>query len=249
VSNPDEPIENEFLIGGNEQRAIVLVDYDSSWPVRFQGERAKLTTALGTEAIRIEHIGSTAVPGLAAKPIIDVLVTVADIENEPRYLPALQRAGYVLRAHEPGHRMLRTPELGVHVHILPDGDPAVRHSVDYRAAFGLEFRVVLCAQALTTPLLNSASPVSVRDAPYWRQSAVVLSGGCVVGCTGLVAVRSVAASGGPRLGEIPGSCTAKEAGSPAVTNGTPGWGSFCKDPLPADNARHKPDHRRPRDRQ
>lgn len=93
MSNPDEPIENEFLIGGNERRAIVLVDYDSSWPVRFQDERAKLTTALGTEAIGIEHIGSTAVPGLAAKPIIDVLVTVADIEDEPGYLPALQRAG------------------------------------------------------------------------------------------------------------------------------------------------------------
>jgi len=68
VSNPDKPIENEFLIGGNERRAIVLVDYDPSWPVCFQDERAKLTMALGTEAIGIEHIGSTAVPGLAAKP-------------------------------------------------------------------------------------------------------------------------------------------------------------------------------------
>ena len=125
MSNPGEPIENEFLIGGNERRAIVLVDYDPSWPVRFQDERAKLTTALGTEAIRIEHIGSTAVPGLAAKPIIDVLVTVADIEDEPGYLPALQRTGYILRVREPGHRMVRTPELDVHVHIWPDGDPAV----------------------------------------------------------------------------------------------------------------------------
>ena len=50
MSNPDKPIENEFLIGGNERRAIVLVDYDSSWPVCFQDERAKLTMALGTEA-------------------------------------------------------------------------------------------------------------------------------------------------------------------------------------------------------
>jgi GrpB-like predicted nucleotidyltransferase (UPF0157 family) len=57
VGNPGEPIENEFSIGGNERRAIVLVDYDPSWPVRFQDERAKLTTALGTEAIGIEHIG------------------------------------------------------------------------------------------------------------------------------------------------------------------------------------------------
>jgi GrpB-like predicted nucleotidyltransferase (UPF0157 family) len=125
VSKPDEPVEQEFLIGGNEQRAIVLVDYDPSWPVRFQDELAKLRTALGTESTGIEHIGSTAVPGLAAKPIIDVLVTVADIEDEPRYLPALQRAGYVLRVREPGHRMVRTPGLDVHVHIWPYGDPAV----------------------------------------------------------------------------------------------------------------------------
>src|SRR5665213_3650344 len=80
----------------------------------------------------IEHIGSTAVPGLAAKPIIDVLVTVADIEDEPRYLPALQRAGYVLRVREPGHRMVRTPGLEVHVHIWPDGDPAVTAYLAFR---------------------------------------------------------------------------------------------------------------------
>ena len=132
MSNPDEPVANEFLIGGNERRAIVLVDHDSSWPVRFQDERAKLTTALGTEAIGIEHIGSTAVPGMVAKPIIDVLVTVADIEDEPRYLPELQRAGYVLRVREPGHRMVRTPGLDVHVHILPDGDPAVTAYLAFR---------------------------------------------------------------------------------------------------------------------
>ena len=132
MSNPEEPIENEFLIGRNERRAIVLVDYDPRWPVRFLDERAKITTALGAEAIRIEHIGSTAVPGLAAKPIIDVLVTVAVLEDEPRYLPALQRAGYVLRVREPGHRMMRTPELDVHLHILPDVDPAVTAYLAFR---------------------------------------------------------------------------------------------------------------------
>jgi GrpB-like predicted nucleotidyltransferase (UPF0157 family) len=132
VSNSEEPVENDFLIGGNERRDIVLVDYDRSWPSRFQDEWAKITTALGTEAIRIEHIGSTAVPGLAAKPIIDVLVTVADTQDEPRYLPALQRAGYVLRVREPGHRMVRTPELDVHVHIWSDSDPAVTAHLAFR---------------------------------------------------------------------------------------------------------------------
>lgn len=108
------------------------MDYDPSWPVRFQDERAKIMAALGAEAIRIEHIGSTAVPALAAKPIIDVLATVADIEDQPRYLPALQRAGYVLRVREPGHRMVRTPELDVHVHIWPDVAPAVTRYLAFR---------------------------------------------------------------------------------------------------------------------
>jgi GrpB-like predicted nucleotidyltransferase (UPF0157 family) len=132
VSKSGEAVENEFLIGGNERRDIVLVDYDPSWSARFEDQRAKITTALVAEATRIEHIGSTAVPGLAAKPIIDVLVTVADVEDEPRYLPALQRAGYVLRVREPGHRMVRTPELDVHVHVWSEQDPAATAHLAFR---------------------------------------------------------------------------------------------------------------------
>lgn len=115
MSNSDEPVDTEFLIGRNERRDIVLVDYDRSWPARFHDEWAKITTAPGTEAISI-----------------DVLVTVADIADEPRYLPAPQHAGYVLRVRELGHRMVRTPELDVHVHIWSDGDPAVTAHLAFR---------------------------------------------------------------------------------------------------------------------
>jgi GrpB-like predicted nucleotidyltransferase (UPF0157 family) len=132
VSDSDENGDDEFLIGGRERRDVVLLDYDPSWAARFEHERVKITKALGAEAMMIEHIGSTAVPGLAAKPIIDVLVTVADVADEPGYLPALQRAGYVLRVREPAHRMVRTPELDVHVHVWPDGDPAVTAHVAFR---------------------------------------------------------------------------------------------------------------------
>ena len=62
-------------------------------------------------------------PGLAAKPILDVLVTVRDITADEDYVDALVAAGYVLRVREPGHRLVRTPERDVHVHILEDGDP------------------------------------------------------------------------------------------------------------------------------
>src|SRR5438876_1020098 len=92
------------LIGGREKREIVIVDYDSCWPARYERARARVRHALGSLALRIEHIGSTAVPGLAAKPIVDVLVTVADPEDETLTVPALEAAGYELRVREPGHR-------------------------------------------------------------------------------------------------------------------------------------------------
>jgi GrpB-like predicted nucleotidyltransferase (UPF0157 family) len=127
VSNSGEPVDDEFLIGGNERRDIVVVDYDLSWPARFEVVRAKITTAFGAEAMRIEHVGSTAVPGPAAKPIIDVLVTVADVEDEPRYLPALQGAGYVLRVREPGHRLVRAADGDVTAGLVGDRPLDHRH--------------------------------------------------------------------------------------------------------------------------
>lgn len=111
---------NETLIGGVERRPILIVDYDSSWPVRFQEHAVRISAALGAKALDIQHVGSTSVPGLAAKPIIDIVVTVADSGDEPGYLPALIEAGYVLRVREPDwhqHRMLRTPQRDVHIHV------------------------------------------------------------------------------------------------------------------------------------
>ena len=105
------------LIGGREHRRIVLVRYDPEWAARFERERRRISAALGSRALRIDHIGSTAIVGLVAKPIVDIDVSVADVEDEAAYLPALESAGYRLRVREPGHRMLRTPELDVHVHV------------------------------------------------------------------------------------------------------------------------------------
>lgn len=115
------------LIGGREQREIVIVGYDPEWPRRFERERERIEAALGSVARRIEHVGSTSVPGLAAKPIVDVLVAVDDADDEPAFGPALERAGYELRVREPGHRMYRTPQRDVHVHLWPDGPEVARH--------------------------------------------------------------------------------------------------------------------------
>ncbi|MGO9753270.1 MAG: GrpB family protein [Solirubrobacteraceae bacterium] len=120
------------LVGGREQCGIVIVDYDSGWPARFETERARVRQALGVQALRIEHIGSTAVPGLAAKPIIDLLVTVEDPEDESRTVPRLTAAGYELRVREPGHRMFHTPDRDVHVHIWGEDDPEVARCLRFR---------------------------------------------------------------------------------------------------------------------
>lgn len=120
------------LIGGREKRSIVIVAYDRGWPARFELERERVQGALGPAAIRIEHVGSTAVPGLAAKPIIDVLVTVEDPDDEAVTLAALEAVGYELRVRERGHRMFRTPERDVHVHIWRDSDPEVTRYLRFR---------------------------------------------------------------------------------------------------------------------
>ena len=108
------------LIGGQERREIRIAPYDRSWPQRFRVEQERIVVALGSLALRVDHIGSTSVIGLAAKPIIDIDLTVADPDNEDDYLPQLFAAGYLLRVREPGHRMLRTPDLDVHVHVCAE---------------------------------------------------------------------------------------------------------------------------------
>jgi len=123
------------LIGGVEKREIVIVDYDLHWPKEFEQHAQCIAVALGGAALRIEHIGSTAVPGLAAKPIIDMLVVVADSAKESIYLPQLQAAGYVLRVREPDwneHRMFRTPEKNVHVHIYSLGCQEIERYLTFR---------------------------------------------------------------------------------------------------------------------
>jgi GrpB-like predicted nucleotidyltransferase (UPF0157 family) len=129
VSN--DPIEErlqEVLIGEIEPQNIIVSDYDPAWPERFRREDARIRAALGKAALSVEHIGSTSVPGLAAKPIVDILLVVEDSGDETSYLPALEAAGYVLRVREPDldeHRMFRTPAKDVHVHVFSPGSQEI----------------------------------------------------------------------------------------------------------------------------
>jgi GrpB-like predicted nucleotidyltransferase (UPF0157 family) len=119
------------LIGGRERVDIMLVPHDTAWAPRFARLRADLVRELAGIAVRVEHIGSTAVPDLVAKPIIDVQVGVPDPDDEARLTPRMQALGYHLRVRERGeHRMYRAPARDVHVHMwAADSDHERRHLV------------------------------------------------------------------------------------------------------------------------
>lgn len=124
-----------MLIGGVEKREIVIYDYDPRWPEIFEAHATLIREALGKTALAIEHIGSTAVPGLAAKPIVDILLAVADSADESAYLPKMEGAAYVLRVREPEfheHRMFRTPARDVHVHVFSHGCLEIHRLLDFR---------------------------------------------------------------------------------------------------------------------
>lgn len=104
------------LVGGIERRDLALTPYDPQWPTAYAGHERRIRAAVGPAA-RVEHTGSTSVPGLPAKPIIDILVLVDDITAEEDYLEQLLAAGYELRTREPGHRLVRTSDRDVHVHV------------------------------------------------------------------------------------------------------------------------------------
>jgi GrpB-like predicted nucleotidyltransferase (UPF0157 family) len=112
-------------------RTIAIEEYDPAWADRFDAVSAVLRDALGPLAIDVQHVGSTSVPGLAAKPIIDIDLMVADAEDESRYIPPLDRLGYWLVLREPwwhGHRMLVDVDEDVHLHVWPQGAPEpIRH--------------------------------------------------------------------------------------------------------------------------
>jgi GrpB-like predicted nucleotidyltransferase (UPF0157 family) len=103
---------------------IQIVNYDPEWPKLYEREAERIQTALGDRVLLLEHVGSTSVPGLAAKPKIDILLVVLNTADEPAYVPALEVAGYVLRIREPDwyeHRMFKGPDTDINLHVYSSG--------------------------------------------------------------------------------------------------------------------------------
>lgn len=116
-------------------RPLEVVDYDPSWPQVYEREAAKIRIALGDRIRLLEHAGSTSVPGLAAKPLIDIVLAVDDSAAEATYVPALEAAGYVLRIRELDwyeHRMLRGYEPAVNLHVFSLGCEEIGRMLAFR---------------------------------------------------------------------------------------------------------------------
>lgn len=117
--------------GATPETTFEIVEYDATWPATYASVAAQITETLGWRALQVEHVGSTAVPGLPAKPVIDVDLVVADPADEDAYVPALVATGFVLRVREPWwweHRMLRLDAPRTNLHVFgPDAPEPVRH--------------------------------------------------------------------------------------------------------------------------
>lgn len=132
------------LVGGSQRRQrdpVAIVPYDPAWPARFAAWRERLAGALGPVARRIDHIGSTAVPRLPAKPVIDIQVSVPDVDDEAAFVPAIERLGVALRSRELGHRYFRPAghrAREVQVHVCPAGSEWERRHLLFRDYLGAD---------------------------------------------------------------------------------------------------------------
>src|SRR5215472_480818 len=114
---------------------IDLREYDPEWPALFLREADRVRAALGERVLMLEHVGSTSVPKLAAKPIIDMLLAVADSPDEPAYVPAMEAVGYVLHIRQPEwhqHRLLKGPDTNINLHVFSVGCPEIDRMLLFR---------------------------------------------------------------------------------------------------------------------
>jgi GrpB-like predicted nucleotidyltransferase (UPF0157 family) len=113
----------EVTVGAVQQlsKPIEVREYDPEWPALYEREQARIRAVLGDRVVRLAHAGSTSVPGLPAKPVIDIVLEVPNSAEEPEYVPDMEAAGYVLQIREPDwfeHRLFKGPDTNVNLHVF-----------------------------------------------------------------------------------------------------------------------------------
>ena len=133
---PEEQLRASRIDGSlPSTEPVVLVEYDPEWPRLYAREEARIREALGETALQVEHVGSTSIPGLAAKPIVDIVLVVPDSADEPAYVPALEATGYVHRIREPDwfeHRVLKGIDPKVNLHVFSPDCAEVERMLRFR---------------------------------------------------------------------------------------------------------------------
>ncbi len=131
--SPPPPGADPWVPGAHPATGVEVSEPDPSWPRQYDELAGRIRAALGWRVLQLEHVGSTAVPGLAAKPVIDIDLTVADPGREQAYVPALEAIGFALVIREPwwyGHRMLTTGEPRCNLHVFGfDSPEPLRHRI------------------------------------------------------------------------------------------------------------------------
>jgi GrpB-like predicted nucleotidyltransferase (UPF0157 family) len=115
--------------------AIHLSPYNPGWASHFQWLSIQKRDALSEKVLLLEHVGSTSVPGLCAKPIIDMVLAVSNSADEPSYIPPLREKEFVLRIREPEwfeHRMLKTPRFDSNLHVFSVGREEIHRMIAFR---------------------------------------------------------------------------------------------------------------------
>lgn len=132
----DEHLD-KLTVGGAQRltQPIEIREYDPEWPRLYAREEARIRSVLGDRAVRLEHAGSTSVPGLPAKPIVDIVLEVPDSADEAAYAPDMEAAGYVVRIREPEwfeHRVFKGPDTNVNLHTFTQGCEEVDRMLRFR---------------------------------------------------------------------------------------------------------------------
>src|SRR5262245_57652504 len=141
TKRPNGPLTEEQILAANIGKPVVLNStihiepYNPEWPALYAKLAGQIRDALGARILTLEHVGSTSVPGLSAKPVIDIVLAVSNSADESAYVPPLERLGYVLKIREPGwfdHRLLKSPAADVNLHVFSHGCEEIGRMIAFR---------------------------------------------------------------------------------------------------------------------